>query len=154
VAFDDRSEFRIAGGLRETIQIEDLGGTKPQAGFLDIDEQCLDHVGGRENLFKPLGRPRETEVDHRLDDRLLAREVVIEVARTDAGFGTDICRAGAAEAVPDEAADRRAEDFPALLLMLNGVDFPQTGHLHSHSPRLARRFATRKSKLESSIYLC
>ncbi|XUJ35507.1 hypothetical protein ACQ5SK_07955 [Bradyrhizobium japonicum] len=79
VAFDDLGEFRVARGLREAIQIEDLSGTKSQAGFLDIDEQRLDHVGAAENFFELFGRPRETEVDHRLDDRHLARKVVIEV---------------------------------------------------------------------------
>src|SRR6266700_3625073 len=74
---------------------------------------------------------RETHVDHRLDDRHLARKVVIEVPRTDSGFGADVRRAGAAEAVPGEAADRRAENLPALLPMLDGVDFPQGARLPS-----------------------
>ena len=31
MALDDLGEFRIAGGLREAIQTEDLRGTKPDA---------------------------------------------------------------------------------------------------------------------------
>src|SRR4030095_1359061 len=93
------------------------------------------------NLFKPLRRMREAEVDHRLDDRHLARKVVIEVPRTDPGFGADVRRAGATEAVLDEAADCRAEDLAALLLMLDGVDFPQCALSSSqqHSSNVSSR---------------
>ncbi len=89
----------------------------------------------------------ETQIDHRLDDRHLAWKVVIEVPRTDPGLMADVGRAGAAEAVPGEATDRRAEDLAALLLMLDGVDFPQPDTSIHTPPRLARRFATIKSKI-------
>ena len=57
---------------------------------------------------------------HRKDDRLLAREVVVEIAQADAGRLRYIAHAGQVEALVQETLQGRLQDLRAALLIAVG----------------------------------
>src|SRR5580692_6078209 len=85
-----------------------------------------DERGDRVRAFHELREARRgtfhAGVHDRADDRLLAREVVIEVAGADLRFRANLRDRRPVEAVPRETALRCLEDLGALLLVLDRID--------------------------------
>ena len=68
---------------------------------------------------------RGVGVEQRDDERLLAREVPVEGALADAGFGGNVVDGEVAQALAGRAAPCGAEDVPAALLALGCGDLGQ-----------------------------
>jgi len=92
------------------------------AGALEFLQQSFDHVGRGQDRLEARCGVGEVLLDQRLDHRLFAGEVVVEVARADLGCGADVGRAGAMKSAPDEARQGRPENLSALLLVLDRID--------------------------------
>jgi hypothetical protein len=67
----------------------------------------------------------EGELSHGLNDRLLARKIVVEVARTDTRFGADVGDACPSKPSPLKAASGSLQDAAAFVFEFGRIDFAQ-----------------------------